>query len=269
MKEKTGRSFSWIGFVLYAVAALRALTYRSPNPLDSQSTNPLAHTLFLAPILLLLLSDPALFRRFPGYRWVYFPLQAGLIQGLGLVPPYQDTWGILYVAVCIQAFAYLPAAWALGLSLFFAASLLTTLTLTMGVSVGLALGLTVVAGSALIVSNEVIFKQAERDRRESQRLLTELQKATQQLQVYTAQVEEISAAQERNRLAHELHDSVSQTVFSISLMAQSVRMLLEKDPAQVGPQLQALQELTGGALAQMRSLIQQWRPPAEKHDLQT
>ena len=61
-------------------------------------------------------------------------------------------------------------------------------------------------------------------------------------------------------MAHALHDSVSQTLFAITLTAQSARQLLDKDPARVPQQLERVQKLTGSALSQMRSLIAQWRP---------
>jgi signal transduction histidine kinase len=73
-------------------------------------------------------------------------------------------------------------------------------------------------------------------------------------------VEELAAMEERNRLARELHDSVSQTMFSLLLATRSAQILLERDPVRVRPQLEQLQELTQSALAQMRSLIAELRP---------
>jgi signal transduction histidine kinase len=72
--------------------------------------------------------------------------------------------------------------------------------------------------------------------------------------------EEISAARERNRVARELHDSVNQSIFSITLTAEAARTMLDRDPARVPPYLNQLQEMTTNALAQMRSLIGQLRP---------
>jgi signal transduction histidine kinase len=103
--------------------------------------------------------------------------------------------------------------------------------------------------------------QAQSDQAESQVLLAELQQAHQKLQEYAAQGEELAAARERNRLARELHDSVSQVIFSISLTARSTHLLLDRDPARVPEQLDRLQEMTAGALGQLRSLIAELRPP--------
>ena len=111
-----------------------------------------------------------------------------------------------------------------------------------------------------LASYDLVYTRAEQARRESQRLLSELQVANQKLRQSAAQVEALAAAQERNRLTRELHDSVGQMIFSITLNAQATRLLLEKDPARVPQQLDQLQDLTTRALGQMRALISQWRP---------
>ncbi|HMQ56206.1 MAG TPA: sensor histidine kinase, partial [Anaerolineae bacterium] len=102
--------------------------------------------------------------------------------------------------------------------------------------------------------------QAEAARQEGQALLAELQTAHRQLQAYAAQAEELAVTKERNYLARELHDSVTQTIFSITLTAKSARILLERNPAQAVTQLDHLQELAQSALAEMRTLIFQLRP---------
>lgn len=68
--------------------------------------------------------------------------------------------------------------------------------------------------------------------------------------------------EERNRLARELHDSVTQQLFSMTLTAQAARAHLEKNPARAAAQLERLQETATAALAEMRALIFQLRPPA-------
>jgi signal transduction histidine kinase len=68
--------------------------------------------------------------------------------------------------------------------------------------------------------------------------------------------------EERNRLARELHDSVSQQLFSMTLTAPAARAQLEKNPQRAAAQLERLQETATAALAEMRALIFQLRPPA-------
>ncbi|WP_448336721.1 GAF domain-containing protein [Chloroflexus aurantiacus] len=74
--------------------------------------------------------------------------------------------------------------------------------------------------------------------------------------------QQAAALEERNRLARELHDSVSQQLFSMTLTAQAARSQFERNPARVPALLDRLHETATAALAEMRALIFQLRPPA-------
>jgi nitrate/nitrite-specific signal transduction histidine kinase len=77
-----------------------------------------------------------------------------------------------------------------------------------------------------------------------------------------AQAEESAATMERNRLARDLHDAVSQTLFSASLIAEVLPRIYERDPQQGRERLEELRQLTRGALAEMRTLLLELRPAA-------
>ena len=62
------------------------------------------------------------------------------------------------------------------------------------------------------------------------------------------------------RLARELHDAATQTVFSMNLTAEAARMSLAEDPYRVPALLDRLQELARDALAEMRTLVRELRP---------
>ncbi len=66
---------------------------------------------------------------------------------------------------------------------------------------------------------------------------------------------ELSVIEERNRLARDLHDSVTQTLFSVVLTAEAASTLLERDAGGAKAQLERLQALSRDALQEMRSLI--------------
>jgi PAS domain S-box-containing protein len=70
------------------------------------------------------------------------------------------------------------------------------------------------------------------------------------------------ALEERQRLARDLHDSVSQAVYGIALGARSAMELLSKDPLQVREPLEYVLRLSEAALAEMRALIFELRPEA-------
>lgn len=72
----------------------------------------------------------------------------------------------------------------------------------------------------------------------------------------------LAAIQERQRLARDLHDAVSQTLFSASVIAEALPRLWERSPDKVWPRLQQLHTLARGALAEMRNLLLELRPEA-------
>jgi len=76
------------------------------------------------------------------------------------------------------------------------------------------------------------------------------------------EVEKAAVSAERSRLARDLHDAVTQTLFSSSLIADVLPRIWEKDPEQGLERLAELRELTRGALAEMRTLLLELRPAA-------
>jgi signal transduction histidine kinase len=76
------------------------------------------------------------------------------------------------------------------------------------------------------------------------------------------QAQQVATAEERQRLARELHDAVTQTLFSASLIAEVVPRLWERNPGEALRRLEELRRLTRGALAEMRTLLLELRPAA-------
>jgi signal transduction histidine kinase len=76
------------------------------------------------------------------------------------------------------------------------------------------------------------------------------------------QAEEVAVVSERNRLARDLHDAVTQTLFSASLIAEALPTLYEQDPQEGHQLLDELRQLNRGAMAEMRTLLLELRPAA-------
>ncbi len=91
---------------------------------------------------------------------------------------------------------------------------------------------------------------AARDMRAPERLERDLRR----------QAVELASAQERARLARELHDSVTQALFSMTLTTRSIEMLVDRDPDAAEQKLTELRQLEHDALAEMRALIFELRP---------
>jgi len=86
-----------------------------------------------------------------------------------------------------------------------------------------------------------------------------------------AEAQEAAAFKERRRLARELHDAVTQTLFSAGMIAGVLPRIWERNPDEGRRRLQELRRLTRGALAEMRMLLLELRPAAlvdvPMHDL--
>jgi two-component system nitrate/nitrite sensor histidine kinase NarX len=74
------------------------------------------------------------------------------------------------------------------------------------------------------------------------------------------QAQAVAVSEERSRLARELHDSVTQILFSVNLIALSLGRLWKRNPEMAARSTDELQRLTRGALAEMRTLLRELRP---------
>jgi PAS domain S-box-containing protein len=80
--------------------------------------------------------------------------------------------------------------------------------------------------------------------------------------LFEAQSQQAAATAERERLGRELHDAVTQTLFSASVIAKALPDIWEKDPAIGRTYMEQLPRLLKGALAEMRTLLLELRPNA-------
>lgn len=77
---------------------------------------------------------------------------------------------------------------------------------------------------------------------------------------------ELTIAEERSRLAHELHDAVSQKLFSLRLTAQAATALVDRDPARAKGELQQVATLAAEAADELRAAVVELRPAALEED---
>jgi PAS domain S-box-containing protein len=91
--------------------------------------------------------------------------------------------------------------------------------------------------------------------------ITDRKQAEEALKQAQKEKEE-AAVIERTRLAHDLHDAVSQTMFSASIIADVLPRLWDKNPEEGRRRLEEIRQLTRGALAEMRTLLFELRPAA-------
>ncbi len=78
------------------------------------------------------------------------------------------------------------------------------------------------------------------------------------------QARELAVVQERQRIARELHDSISQTLFSANALAEVLPRISEADPDKARRYMAELAQFTREAMAEMRFLLFELRPEAFK-----
>lgn len=195
----------------------------------------------------------------PRWTWtIYLIAQVSIMIALFLLEPDGDTFSLLLLPACMFVMRHYDhiAGW-IWVGIF---SLAMALMLFYGhQQYAPALIVIYLAAYILVAAFSVVIKQ-------NQLVQQQLLDANQQLHRYSQQVEDLTAANERNRLARELHDSVTQTIFSMTLLTRSALMLQERDPDQVPEKLTELSGLAQSALKEMRALITQLQPLSISED---
>jgi signal transduction histidine kinase len=171
-----------------------------------------------------------------------------------------DFFAFLFAIICMQAMQQYPprvVGFMIGLT---ALSIFLILLQPYGILQSVALTLAF-AGVSVFLVTYIWSTRRARDLQEQQQVLAdELKEANRQLEFSSLQQQKLAVGRERQRLARELHDSVTQTIFSMTLTTQSALLLLERDPHQVAVQLDHLNQLSQSALAEMQVLISRLAP---------
>jgi len=262
----------WFGvYLIYAAVLLRGLIWYRTSPY---------YSLVVASLViygLLLYFESPLERRIQNdqekfvtwFRIGYLVIQSGLIIGILFMPTLNDFGAMLFIPISLQAVLFF------GRRLGNFCILLFTIVMV-GILIrsgeefpgGLVMALLFGGICFLAGGYAHLIIVAEKAQHDNQNMLDELQNANRQLQIYSKELEELAGERERIRLARDMHDSVTQTVFSMNLAVQSGRILLNKDRQLVNEQLKRLQDLAREAMSEIQMLITHLQPaPVAELDL--
>jgi signal transduction histidine kinase len=208
----------------------------------------------LAAWLILFISEKSLTSRWHRYFPIYLVLQTCMVVLLLRMPYPSDYFAALFAPLSmqiIQRFNLRIGAICIGL---FALSIVVFLTTTYGLSQAIALAGIYTVVSIFLGFYALTSQRAQQARDRNQTLALELQAANQQLETLSGQLQQLGVARERQRMARDLHDSVTQSVFSMTLTSQTALLLLKRDPDRVEQQLDRLKQLAQGALSEMQVL---------------
>ena len=187
-------------------------------------------------------------------------VQAAIILVLLAIDPDRDFVTVLFILECYQVavvFTALPRNLWVGVLIALTGG---SLALQLGLVRGLALALIPMAVGVVLATFVVVNRELDAERAESQRIVGELRAAQERLRVHATQADELAAIEQRARVARELEESVTGTLARVLEAGAAARAHLD-EPAEAQVRLERLQELTKLALAQMRRVITELRPP--------
>ena len=249
-------------YLIFAAVTLRGAVVTSDSPYFIPVLG------LLAAYGLLLIAETWIIHRRPQdwhpsrvIQFIYLLLQSAIVIGLLAISGYEDFFANLFIPLSLDAVSFFGRRFGFICIAAFSLALTGTLFFSNeGQIFGLAMGGLYSGVCFLFGGYAAQVLKAEAAHHQNQQTFNELQVAHRQLQGYADQVENLAVEHERNRLARDLHDSVTQTVFSMNLAAQSSRLLFDKDPLRASGQLLRLEELSANALREIQSLVSQLKP---------
>ena len=112
----------------------------------------------------------------------------------------------------------------------------------------------------LLTLQQRVHERTEELQQANQRLQQEIDQRIKIEKELAEKAAEEAVTADRTRLARDLHDAVTQTLFSASLTAEVLPELWDMDLEEARKSTEELRQLTRGALAEMRTLLLELRP---------
>ena len=243
-------------YLIYAAVLARALGWSQDS-----APIPLPAWIMLVIFGLILFTERMLSRRLPWYPRVYTLVQSGLVIAMLYSAPTVDIFPMLFLPLSFQAVQFfhnrIGFLWIGAFSLAMTGMFLFGLEWESGLTMILANS----GANVLMGSFAHLIERTEQRRKENQQLFANLQAAYRQLKDSATQTEALAAAEERHRLVRELHDSLTQTLFSMNLAAQAAQLAIQEAPDLADEHLDRLQTLSRSAAGEVQALTGQ-RPQA-------
>lgn len=259
ISKLTNRSFiaTFVSYLMVTAVSLLGIT---EYPDKRTQTIPI-----LVVFLILLVCQPLLPSNRKILSTLYLTVQLLLMVALYLIVPAVDYWAILLIPSII----YAMHVFSQEVGFLWVAIFTTVVSIIIVDRHGFGVALVYFAAYVFFASYAFLLEKTDKAQSESQKLLSELEKSNQKLEALASNVEELATIKERNRLARELHDSVTQSMYSLTLLAAGWRRLAAKgELVSVEDSFAEIEEVSQQALKEMRLLIYELRPLAlEKEGL--
>ncbi len=256
MDARTLKDLRWLIILLIAVAGIMYVVVLLTVPAVRQPVPLIAFTALLAVHLIL---HWRMIKILPGSPWmsVYIVAQGGLFLGIMILSTSPNMFFPLFASLIGES---------IGTHGFSRRGILAVSYYTLMIIIGFvaifgadgavwwSLGtLAVLVSSAVYTA---LYKQQVQARSRAQTLLEELEAANRQLTAYAARVEELTISAERQRMARELHDTLSQGLAGLVLQLEAISAHLKGErPARALAIVEEAMEQARGTLAESRRAI--------------
>jgi signal transduction histidine kinase len=251
------RLFILVCYMIWASVALRWITEYI------EQRHPLTWLIIAMLLLygLLLGLEPLITRGSTVRAHLYLAFQSGLVFVASLFFYELDYFAMLFIPLCGQAMFMFERPVAIRWLVIFILLTFVGQTIQFGGFSGLPYTFLYTAALIFIAAFSDVALKAEAARQKTEHLLHELQDAHRSLQAYAGQAEELAVANERNRMARDLHDSVAQTLYGLTLQAEAAsRQLAAGELMVVDEYLHQIGQSAQQTLDETRLLIFELRP---------
>lgn len=236
-------------YLVYAAVAARAAGWSQDN-----TPIPLPAWILFFVFGALLFTQRAATGKWPGYPRLYIPAQSALVVTMLYIAPQVDIFPMLFLPLSFQAVQYLSLRFGIGCIAAFSAAMAGMLLLGMEAEQWSVMLLFSTGANAAMGGFALLIRRTEASRGDNQRQLAKLQAAYRILETDAIQAEALAAAEERQRVVRELHDSLTQTLFSMNLAVQAAKLAADQSPDQVAVCLRRLKTLAASAVGEVRAL---------------
>ncbi len=193
--------------------------------------------------------------RWPVVVFLYLGSQATLTFLLFQHAAGEDFFAALFAILSMQALLRLTPLWgALWIGVF-AALMSIPMIAAFGWAQGLAFTAVYSAGNALLATYAWTVRRARLVRAQTAILMDSVATSNTELRIRAQAAEQLAAQRERQRLARDLHDSITQMLFSMTLSAQSAELLLPQQRDRVRSELNRVSGLATRAHSELADLI--------------
>ncbi len=265
LNPKTNDELSYdllIRSVIYLLAAVSAI-----RGIVSYPEQWLPITLVLIPFILVTTLEVKVRQLGLALILIYLAIQLVAVVTLYIVAPFADYWAILLLPSCyfvVQQFS--PKV---GFSLVGLFTVTMTISLW-AVEGGLgSLQFSVVYSVAyfMVAAFSWIIRQLIISRNSAHHLRLELEQTNIQLRAHADRSANIAIIEERTAVARELHDSVTQTLFSVNLLLNALEHKYPEQPAAQKHDIEKIAQLSDSAVKELRAIINQLKPasPTLRH----